>query len=99
MANLFVKVIFGVLNFISKFFLDPVINAISSIIPSFSTYVSYFLNFLGNGLNYVAFFIKLFMIPSSLIMAVITLSMSIFSVVLVLRVIGLGTSIYHYFKP
>lgn len=98
MANLLVSVIFRVLNFVSAIFFIP-LKPILSLVPSLSTFFVYMTTFIGYGLNYVEFFIKLLMIPKYLVVTVFSFGLGIFAFNITIRVVGLGMAIYHYFKP
>ncbi len=89
----------GILNFIANFFLTPIFKGISAIIPQLGTLFSGITTFVGYGLQYTEFFIKLLMIPTWLTDIVLTFWIGIFAFNLTIRVVGLGMAIYHWFKP
>lgn len=99
MGELLVSVIFKILNFISNLFLGPVFTAIGSAIPELTTFFSSFLTFIGYGIHYTSFFVKLLMIPTVPLITLISFFVFIFGINLSLRAIGLVTAVYHYFKP
>lgn len=98
MANLLIKVIFGVLNFLSNVFFLP-IKPILALIPGLNTYFVYITTFINYGINYIDFFLKLLMIPKFLIITAFSFGLGIFAFNITLRVVGMGLAIYHYFKP
>lgn len=98
MGNLLIKVIFSILNFLSGIFFLP-LKPILLLVPSLSTFFTSIVNFMNYGLNYLEFFLKLLMIPKGVIVAVFTFGLAVFTFNMTIRVVGLGMSIYHYFKP
>lgn len=99
MANLLVSVVFGILNFISRVFLGPLFALFNSAFPVLTSFFSSILLFIGYGLQYTAFFVNLLMIPKTLFIATISFFIFIFGINISLRVIGLASAIFHYFKP
>ena len=99
MANLLINVVFGILNFISSIFLSPLFALFSNVFPVLTDFFSAILSFIGYGLQYTAFFVNLLMIPKTLFIAFISFFIFIYGINISLRVIGLGSAIYHYFKP
>lgn len=89
----------GILNFVASVFLNPIFSAVTSIIPGISTFVTSVMTFIGYGLQYTSFFIKLLMIPPGLVVTFVGLFVGIFAFNITIRVVGLGMAIYHYFKP
>lgn len=89
----------GILNFIAKIFLNPIYSAISTIIPGISDFFTSIMTFIGYGLEYTSFFVKLLMIPQGILVTTVGFFVGIFAFNLTIRVVGLGMSIYHYFKP
>lgn len=99
MADLLIKVVFSILNFISRIFLSPIISVVSSVIPVLTNFFTGFLTFINYGLQYTSFFIKLLMVPKAPLVVLITFFVGIFAFNLTIRAVGLGMAIYHYFKP
>lgn len=98
MANLFIKLIFGILNFLCSIFFLP-LKPIMALVPSLSNFFNAITTFMGYGLNYIDFFLKLLMIPKYLVVLVFGFGFGIFAFNLTIRVVGMGMAIYHYFKP
>lgn len=98
MANLIIKVIFGILNFLCSIFFLP-LKPIMALIPGLTSFFTAITTFIGYGLNYIDFFLKLLMIPKSLVVTVFGFGLGIFAFNLTIRVVGMGMAIYHYFKP
>lgn len=98
MANLLIKVIFKVLNFLSSIFFLP-IKPIMTLIPGLASFFTAITTYMGYGLNYIDFFLKLLMIPKSVVVTAFSFSLGIFAFNITLRVVGMGMAIYHYFKP
>lgn len=90
---------FGILNFIAQLFLNPIFSTVSTIIPEISSFFSSILAFVGYGLQFTSFFVKLLMIPQGLLVTVVGLFVGIFAFNITIRVVGLGMAVYHYFKP
>lgn len=99
MGQMIVNVIFTVLNFIANIFLGPVVSLASSLFPALGEFFTSILTFIGYGLEYVSFFVKLLMIPTAPLAALIGFFVGIFAFNLTIRVFGLGMAIYKYFKP
>lgn len=99
MGQMLVNVIFKILNFVAGIFLTPLYSAISSVIPSLSVFFTKVLQFISLSTQYVTFAMKVFMIPPACYIPLFTLAVGIFAFNLSTKVIGLGMSIYHYFKP
>ena len=89
----------GILNFLAKFFLSPIFTGISVLVPGLTSFFSAILTFIGYGLQYVSFFTKLLMIPKSILIVFVGLSVGIFSFNLTIRTVGLAVGIYRHFKP
>lgn len=90
---------FGILNFLASFFLTPIFTGITAIVPGLTSFFTSILTFIGYGLQYTSFFVKLLMIPSGLLITFVGLFVGIFAFNITIRVVGLGMAIYHYFKP
>lgn len=99
MGNLIVKVFFSILNFISNVFLNPLFRLFTGVFPVLTSFFAGVLTFIGYGLQYTAFFVNLLMIPKILFIAVISFFIFIYGINISLRVIGMGSAIFHYFKP
>lgn len=99
MTQLLINLVFGILNFIANVFLSPIFSGISTLIPELGTLFSGITTFLGYGIQYTEFFIKLLMIPTWLTDIVLAFWSAIFIFNTTIRVVGLGMAIYHWFKP
>lgn len=99
MGEMLVSIIFKVLNFIASVFLTPIFSVINTIIPAVGDFFSSIFEFIGYGLQYVGFFVKLLMIPQGLLITLVGFFVGIFAFNLTIRVVGLGMAIYKYFKP
>lgn len=99
MGELLVSVVFRILNFIGGVFLNPIYLLVANIIPSLTTFFSYFVTFINYGLIYTSFFIKLLMIPTAPLVILMSLCVGIFAFNLTIRVFGLGLGIYKHLKP
>lgn len=98
MANLLIKVIFGILNFLSNIFFLP-LKPIMALIPGLNSFFTAITTFMGYGIQYIDFFLKLLMIPKSLVVTTFSFGLGIFIFNITIRVVGMGMAIYHYFKP
>lgn len=99
MGQMFINLIFNLLNALATLLLSPIFAIASLIIPDFTTYVGSINIWLGYGLTYFNFFVDLFMIPRAPLIAVCTLALGIISFNVTLRVVGLSVAVYKYFKP
>ena len=99
MFNMLVNLIFTIVAKIADLILSPLILAISSFIPGFGNFLTSILNFLGYGLTYFVFILKLFMIPKECVQIVITIAFASLSIVAGIRTYSLIVKIYNYFKP
>lgn len=99
MGQMLVNVIFTILNFIANLFLAPVIKAATALIPSLASFFNAFTTFIGYGLQYTGFFVKLLMIPTAPLTVLVGFFVGIFAFNLTIRVVGLAIAIYRWFKP
>lgn len=99
MGQILVNVVFRILNFVAGVFLNPIYSIVSGIIPGLTNFFNYFNTFIGYGLNYVTFFVKLLMIPTAPLVTMLGLCVGIFAFNLTIRVYGLGLGIYKALKP
>lgn len=99
MANLIVSVVFGILNFLASIFITPLVTFFTNVIPDISNLFTGILALINYGLTYTGFVINLLMIPKSLIVLLIGLTIGIFGVDIAVRLISLAMAIYHFFKP
>lgn len=89
----------GILNFVANFFLNPIYSAVSVIFPAFASFFNSITTFIGYGLQYTGFFVKLLMIPTAPLVTFVSLFVGIFAFNITIRAVGLGMAVYHYFKP
>lgn len=99
MADLLISVVFGILNFLASIFITPLVTFFTNVIPDISNLFTGILALINYGLTYMGFIVNLLMIPKSLIVLLITLTIGIFGVDLAVRGISLAMAVYHYFKP
>ena len=99
MAQMLINIVFWILNFVAGIVLNPILSIVSTLIPSFGSFVSSILGFVNYGLTYVAFFIKLLMIPPVPIILAVTLGVTILTFNMSVRAAGLVMAVYNYFKP
>ena len=99
MIDLLIKALFAVLNFIASIVLKPILILVTSVIPDITNLLSGISTFIGFGFTYLSWFIKLLMIPKSLMVILISLTVGIFGIDLAFRAISLIGAIYQYFKP
>lgn len=99
MIDLLIKAIFYVLNFLASIILKPILILVVSIIPDITNLLTGISSFISFGFTYLSWFIKLLMIPKSLMVILITLTLGIFGIDLAFRAISLIGAIYQYFKP
>lgn len=64
MLQVIVNAIFKVIAFIGGVVMSPIVAIVNALIPDFSTFISGILNFVAQGLTYVPFILRLFMIPN-----------------------------------
>lgn len=83
----------------ASIFITPLVTIFQNIIPDISNFFTGIFAMISYSLTYVGFFVNLFMIPKSLIVLLIGLTISIFGIDIVVRLISLGMAIYSFFKP
>lgn len=79
--------------------MSPLISAISLLIPDFSIFISYIVQYINIGFTYLTFFLKLLLIPKQCVMLVITIAFASLSIMTAVRTYTLIVKIYNYFKP
>lgn len=99
MAQMLINVVFWILNFVANIVLAPIMALVNTVIPSFSTFIGAMTSVVSYGLTYVAFFIKLFMIPTPALLLVVTFGFAILAFNVGVRSAGLVLQVYNYFKP
>lgn len=99
MGQMLIDVLFTVLNFIANIFLSPIAAAINTVFPALTAFFTSVTTFIGYGLTYISFFVKLLMIPTAPLVALVGFFVGIFAFNLTLRVVGLGMAVYKWFKP
>lgn len=99
MFNTLVNLIFTLIAKIGDLILAPLISAITVLIPSFSDFIAYIIQFINYGFTYMTFFFKLLMIPKICIEIVVTIAFASLSIMTVVRTYTLIVKIYNYFKP
>lgn len=79
--------------------MSPIIALVNTMIPAVGDFISAIFQFIGWGLDYIPFFLKLLCIPQWCIVAVLSLA----SVVLVFNatvyIYYFSLAVYNYFKP
>lgn len=99
MFNMLMNLIFTLIAKIGDLILSPLVAGISLLIPSFSDFYSYIIQFINYGFTYMVFFFKLLMIPKACIEIVITVAFACLSIVTIVRTYTLIVKVYNYFKP
>lgn len=99
MFNTLMNLIFTLIAKIGDLILSPLIAAVSLVIPSFSDFVSYIVQFINYGFTYMTFFFKLLMIPKECIEILITIAFASLTIMTAVRTYTLIVKIYNYFKP
>lgn len=99
MFNMLMNLIFTLIAKIGDLVMSPLVAGISVIIPSFSNFVSYILQFINYGFTYLTFFLKLLMIPKECVEIVVTVALASLTIMTLVRTYTLIVKIYNYFKP
>lgn len=99
MFNMLMNLIFTLIGKIGDLVLSPLISAISVLIPGFSTFVGYIVQYINYGFTYIMFFFKLAMIPKVCIEIVVTIATATLAIMTAVRTYTLIVKIYNYFKP
>lgn len=79
--------------------LAPVIGLVTVIIPDITSFFTGIVTFIRYGLTYAGFFVNLIMVPKTMIVLLVTLTIAVWGVDLSVRAISLVMAVYHYFKP
>lgn len=93
------NLVFTIVGKIGDMILSPLISAITVLIPSFDDFINYIIQFINYGFTYIAFFIKLLMIPKECIQILVTVALATLTITLTVRSFSLIVKIYNYFKP
>ena len=99
MFDILINFIVFLLSSIVNIVLSPFLLVFNALIPDFEQYFSSIITFLSYGLNYFNFFIRLFMIPYPLIVAVLSFSLSIVVFTFGVRTVYFFINAYKTFKP
>lgn len=99
MFNILIKFVVFILSTIISIILSPFIVVLSAFIPSFTQYFTYIISFFNYAFTYFNFFINLFMIPSALVVAALSFSLSIFVFNLACRTVFFFINAYKTLKP
>lgn len=99
MFNVLMQFVFTLVGKIGDIVLAPLILAVSALIPGFSDFVNYIIQFINYGFTYLIFFIKLLMIPKACIQVVLTVATATLLITVAVRAFALIVRIYNYFKP
>ena len=99
MLNIIIKALFWIIGKIGDIVLTPILLLINTLLPNLNININAIFNYLEQGFQYIPFFFKLLMIPSSLIQLVIIIFTTIVSIIVGLRVYRFILKIYTKFKP
>lgn len=99
MLNSLISGIFKVIGYLASVVLSPIFTTISTVIPVLTSFFESIVTFLGYGLQYTSFFVKLLMIPKAPLVVLISFFATIFVFNISIRVVGLALAVYNYFKP
>lgn len=99
MFSMLMNLIFTLIAKIGDIILAPLVAGLSILIPSFSDFYSYIIQFINYGFTYLVFFFKLLMVPKACIEIVITVGLAAISIMAVVRTYTLIVKVYNYFKP
>lgn len=99
MFNTLMNLIFTLIAKIGDIILAPLIAGISVLIPSFSSFLNYIVQFINYGFTYITFFFKLLMIPKPCVELVVTIAFASLSIMTIVRTYTLIVKVYNYFKP
>lgn len=99
MFNMLMNLIFTLIAKIGDIILAPLVAGLSVLIPSFSDFYSYIIEFINYGFTYLVFFFKLLMIPKACIEIVVTVGLAALSIMTIVRTYTLIVKVYNYFKP
>ena len=93
------NLIFTLIAKVGDLVMSPLIAGISLLIPSFSSFITYILQFINYGFTYLVFFFKLLMIPKECVEIVVTVALASLTIMTLVRTYTLIVKIYNYFKP
>ena len=99
MFSMLMNLIFTLIAKIGDIILAPLVAGLSVLIPSFSDFYSYIIEFINYGFTYLVFFFKLLMIPKACVEIVVTVGLAALSIMTVVRTYTLIVKVYNYFKP
>lgn len=99
MFNTLINLIFTLVAKIGDLVLSPLVSALSVLIPGFSNFYTYIIQFINYGFTYLTFFFKLLMIPKFCIYAIVTIATASLSIITIVRTYTLISKIYNHFKP
>ena len=99
MFSMLMNLIFTLIAKVGDLVMSPLIAGISLLIPSFSSFITYILQFINYGFTYLVFFFKLLMIPKECVEIVVTVALASLTIMTLVRTYTLIVKIYNYFKP
>ena len=99
MLNIIIKALFWIIGKIGDIVLAPILLLINTLLPDLNININAIFSYLEQGFQYIPFFLKVFMIPASLIQLVIIIFTTIVSIIVGLRVYRFILKIYTKFKP
>lgn len=104
MLNLLFSLIFYIINFIAQTLLSPILLILNifsgeQITTTSSAVIQGIYNFMNVVVNYILFAVDILCIPRSLFVFVFTITLSLITFVIGIRVVIFGIAIYRHFKP
>lgn len=99
MLNILLSFVIKCLSLIASIIFSPFTIALNLLIPNFSIYFSRILQFFTSASAYFSFFCKLFMIPSGLIIAVLSLSTALITFNIAVSSVFFIINLYKTLKP
>lgn len=98
MLNAIITGLFSLIAKLGDIIVYPLVSAVSLLIPSFSSFYTSIVTFLGYGFQYIGWFYKALCIPKECMTLVYTIATASMSIVLAVRTYSLIVKIYNKFK-
>lgn len=99
MLNIIIKAIFFIIGKIGDIVLLPIMAVINTVAPGLTVPLNAIFDFLALGFQYIIFFFKLLLIPSTCINIVVIVFTTYLSIILGVRSFNFIMKIYKNFKP
>lgn len=98
MLNSIITGLFELIAKLGDLILSPLVSAISTLLPDFTSFYNSIITFLGYGFSYLGWFYKALCIPKACMTLVYTIAITSLALTVGIRIYSLIVKIYNTFK-